>query len=78
MSARTISVLAVLLLALVAGPAADARDGARSAQAAFPGTNGTIAFASDRDGDYEVFTMEAGGGSQLPLTSNSALDTSPA
>jgi hypothetical protein len=33
----------------------------KSAEAAFPGSNGKIAFASDRDGDYEIYTSSSNG-----------------
>ena len=36
--------------------------GAAPAGAAFPGDNGAIAFASDRQGpDFDIWTMDAGG-----------------
>ena len=38
------------------------------AEAAFPGKNGKIAFTSWRDGNPEVYTMNADGGSPLRLT----------
>ncbi len=46
-------VLAACLVALVgaAGPVG----------AAFPGENGKIAFESDRDGNHEIYTMNADG-----------------
>ena len=47
------------------------------AQAAFPGTNGKIAFVSARDGNFEVYTMNTDGASQVNLTRSSALDFSP-
>ena len=34
---------------------------AASAHAAFPGTNGKIAFVSNRDGNYEIYVMNADG-----------------
>jgi Tol biopolymer transport system component len=37
-----------------------------------------IAFASNRDGDYEIFRMEDNGGNVTALTQNSCLDTEPA
>jgi Tol biopolymer transport system component len=53
-------------------------------EAAFPGANGRIAFHSNRvtednaEGDFEIFTMTATGGSLQQLTKNSADDFSPA
>lgn len=39
---------------------------------------GKIAFASDRDGNLEIYTMEADGGAQTRLTENTAEDYQPA
>jgi hypothetical protein len=41
-----------------------------SAQAAFPGANGLLAFNSDRYGDFELFTMRADGSNQTQRTGN--------
>jgi Tol biopolymer transport system component len=38
---------------------------------------GSIAFASDRDGNFEVYTMDTDGGAQRRLTENPAEDFSP-
>ncbi|MHB8793190.1 MAG: hypothetical protein ACYC6O_07610 [Thermoleophilia bacterium] len=46
-------------------------------QAAFPGLNGKIAFESDRAGNYEIYTMSAGGSNQTRLTTNAATDVAP-
>lgn len=37
-----------------------------------------IAFASDRDGNYEIYAMDADGGGQTRLTENAAEDLAPA
>ncbi|WP_455368659.1 CFI-box-CTERM domain-containing protein [[Eubacterium] cellulosolvens] len=50
----------------------------QKAMAAFPGDNGKIAFASDRDGDYEIYIMDADGSNVIQLTSNSVDDWAPA
>ncbi len=50
---------------------------APSAQAAFPGANGLLAFNSDRDGDFELFTMRADGSDQTQRTSHPASDRKP-
>src|SRR3954452_13939377 len=42
------------------------------------GTNGKIAFTTDRDGDYEIFAMKADGTGQSRLTKNTADDNRPA
>jgi Calx-beta domain/WD40-like Beta Propeller Repeat len=41
-------------------------------------TIGKIAFTSDRDGNTEIYTMDADGGQQVRLTENPAEDFSPA
>jgi Tol biopolymer transport system component len=46
--------------------------------AAFPGDNGKIAFASDRDGDYEIYVMDADGSNVVQLISNTVDDWAPA
>lgn len=45
-----------------------------TAQAAFSGTNGKIAFQSNRDGNFEIYVMNADGSNQTRLTNNSASD----
>ncbi|HEY6119524.1 MAG TPA: DPP IV N-terminal domain-containing protein, partial [Pyrinomonadaceae bacterium] len=42
-----------------------------------PGRNGKIAFTSSRDGDHEIYTMEADGSNQTRLTNNPGYDISP-
>ena len=43
-----------------------------------PGTNGKIAFASMRDGNAEIYVMNADGSLQVNLTKNPARDLNPA
>jgi len=59
----------------------------RPAEAAFPGANGLIVFASNMTtgtgvnnptGDYEIFTMTPEGASVTQLTTNTAFDFAPA
>jgi Tol biopolymer transport system component len=45
--------------------------------AAFPGTNGKIAFMSDRDGNEEVYVMNPDGSGPVNLTNNPAIDLQP-
>jgi Tol biopolymer transport system component len=45
---------------------------------AYPGSNGKIAFASERDGGFELYVMNAVGSGQTRLTNNSADDREPA
>ena len=68
---RTGSALALVVVAtcLVHVPAS---------QAVFPGSNGRIAWASSRDGNFEIYTAQSGGGELARLTTNPATDTDPA
>jgi len=66
-------ILFLLLAALLLLPL-----GAKPAQTAFPGANGKIAFHSDRDGNLEIYVMDADGSGQTNLTNNPALDFTPA
>jgi TolB protein len=52
--------------------------GALPAPAAFPGANGQIAFQTNRDGNYEIYSMNPDGSSQTDLTNNPASDAHPA
>ena len=49
-----------------------------AANAGFAGVNGKIAFTSVRDGNGEIYVMNADGSSQTNVTNNSAGDTNPA
>jgi Tol biopolymer transport system component len=51
---------------------------APSAQSAFPGGNGKIVFASTRDGNQEIYTMNADGTGPTRRTNNAASDFDPA
>ena len=51
---------------------------AGDAQAAFPGANGKIAFQSDRDGNDEIYVMDADGTNVTRLTNHPAADRDPA
>ena len=69
-SATLATVLAACLLALSGS--------AQEAGAAFPGENGKIVFESKRDGDSEIYSMNADGTGQTNLTkSPSTSDTQP-
>ena len=61
--------LAALLVALVATQ--------KPAQAAFPGKNGKIAFVSTRDGNEEIYVMEADGTNETRLTTEPGRDIHP-
>lgn len=43
----------------------------------FPGRNGKIAFASDRDGDFDIYLMNADGTGPVKLTDNTSVDLYP-
>jgi Tol biopolymer transport system component len=43
----------------------------------FPGPNGQIAFSSNRDGNFEIYVMNADGSGQTRLTDNTEDDNSP-
>ncbi len=65
------------LLGVMAAVLAVLALGRSPAESAFPGANGKIAFESIRDGDFEIFVMNADGTDQTNLTNNTALDTEP-
>lgn len=46
--------------------------------AAFPGSNGKIAYQSDRDGRFQIYAMESDGTAQTRLTTTSGHDNDPA
>jgi uncharacterized repeat protein (TIGR01451 family) len=50
---------------------------AAPAEAAFPGANGLIAFSSNRDGDYDIYTMNPDGTGVTQLTDDPAPDVRP-
>ena len=49
-----------------------------AAHAAVPGKDGRIAFASDRDGDFEIYTVNPDGSGLAQVTSNAHDDRDPA
>lgn len=67
---RTILTSLVAAIALVAV--------CSSAEAAFPGANGRIAFATNRDGNFEIYSMNPDGSGLTRLTSNGTTDAQPA
>ncbi len=50
---------------------------ATTSASTFPGVNGRIVFTSDRDGDYEIYSMDSTGGDLRKLTDNSDADIEP-
>lgn len=69
-SLRWAVVLLVVALSIAALAAGEAR-------AAFPGANGKIVFETNRDGNEEIYTMNAGGTNRVDLTRDPADDTDP-
>ena len=76
LSGRTL-LLPLGLLALCAAVLAALALAPSPAQSAFPGANGKIAFDSDRDGNWEIYVMNADGSGQTNLTNDPAADTFP-
>lgn len=64
------TLLALFLMATLLSPP--------HADATVPGTNGKIAFASFRDGDMEIYSMNSDGTDQTNLTNSQAEDDNPA
>src|ERR687898_756737 len=50
---------------------------ARPAEATFPGKTGKIAYDADDGQDYEIYTINSGGGSKLQLTDNATGNLEP-
>src|SRR2546430_4317106 len=50
---------------------------AGEARGAFPGGNGKIVFETNRDGNAEIYSMNADGTNRVDLTRNPAEDTDP-
>lgn len=82
---RPVAIAAAALLAAVMALGATLA-GTEEAEAAFPGKNGKIAFASNRttgegvnnpEGDFEIFTINRDGTGLRQLTHNAALDFDP-
>jgi WD40 repeat protein len=69
---RASTILVAVIVSLIAAW------GSAPAQAAFPGSNGTIAFDSNRDGNLEIYSMNADGTNPTNLTNNTAADIRPA
>jgi Tol biopolymer transport system component len=63
--------------AILTALAAAAVDPARPVEAAFPGQNGKIVFRSSRDGDAEIYSMNADGSGLTRLTNDPGPDLHP-
>ena len=78
-SQRTLIALKLyLLVALVGGMVVLIGPRPEPAEGAFPGVNGKIAFVTDRDGNFEIYVMNADGSGQTRLTNDPASDLGPA
>ena len=64
-----------LLLPVASAPVSVAD--ARAASMAFPGQNGRIAFVSDRDGQFDIYAMDAAGGNLTRLTTSADREDFP-
>ena len=62
--------LACVIACVLAAPSA--------AQAAFPGQNGRIAFTREHHDNWDIYTMDPGGGKEKRLTFELGFDTAPA
>ena len=71
---RGLTLAALAALALAGLMALGLALRAAPATAAFPGENGSITFTSGRDGNNEIYVMDADGQNQTNLTNNAARD----
>ena len=78
MKAVLASAALVVFLAIACQGGEEAPPALTSAPTGAPIPSGRIAFAADRDGNAEVYVMNADGTGQTNLTSNPAMDSSPA
>jgi TolB protein len=69
---KTVAALVALLLLAVLAPG-----GGSAAAATFTGANGKIAFASNRGGNWDIYTMNADGSGVTRLTTDPGVDTQP-
>src|SRR6476660_8472120 len=72
-----IAVATVLILVEVANAFSQSSGGLRNFQAGSPGANERIAFQSNRNGNFEIYLMNANGGEQKRLTKTRADESSP-
>ena len=73
---RAIGSVALIVLVLVGSLGVFFGD--RSTVLALSSVNGKIAFASSRDGNFEIYTMDSDGTNEARLTSSNTSDLSPA
>jgi dipeptidyl aminopeptidase/acylaminoacyl peptidase len=75
---RALRSLSAGLLAVLVASTGLLLDPGHPARATFPGVNGRIAFHTSRDGNYEIYSMNADGTSPVNLTNHPAADTNAA
>ena len=71
LTAISITLSAIVLVIVSAVMAEPASSGT------FPGTNGKIVFSSNREGNYEIYVMDADGSNQTNLTNHGNVDDHP-
>lgn len=74
---RTSATIRLIAVAVLIGIVAVPTDRAPDAVAAEPELKGRIVYASNADGDYELFVMRADGTNRRQLTNNGAQDLAP-
>jgi Tol biopolymer transport system component len=74
---RKVLLLASVALALLLASGVAMIEAVEPAEAAFPGTNGKIASVSTRDGDEEIYVVDADGTNETRLTTDPGRDIHP-
>src|SRR5215203_4859633 len=77
MARRTLYLLVLIVAAVLMGCAPAVLAVSGKAEAAFPGKNGKIAYVRNDGNDYEIYTIDAGGGGKTPLTRDDRDDFYP-
>lgn len=73
-----IRLLVLAAAAVVLGLGTPVTNAPTRVEGAFPGSNGKIAFHTDRDGNSEIYSMDSDGSGQTNLSNDSAQDSDPA
>jgi Tol biopolymer transport system component len=73
----TLYLQAMIIVTVLVACAAVLLAVSQKAQAAFPGKNGRIAFVSDRDGDFDIYTVRPDGSDLRRVTNTSGEDSLP-
>lgn len=77
MNKSSVSLIVMLVASLTCVPLFSTPQATAQSAAVTAAVIGKIAFASDRDGNFEIYSMDADGGGQTRLTENSGEDFSP-